>query len=171
MINPLIYFLIFLKGSLFSSGGLSNLPSVHGDLLDAGWAKEPQFGQSVAIGQISPGPNGLWVISIGYLTYGFLGAFLALLAIIIPPLLVLLVSATYTRIERQRWVPAFMRGITLAVAGTQLTSAWAIVNQPGTDWKTWTIGIAAIGLIITNRKIHVLIIVALAGIVGYLIYR
>ncbi|HEX4206715.1 MAG TPA: chromate transporter [Ktedonobacteraceae bacterium] len=170
MINPFIYFWIFLKGSLFSSGGLSNLPSVHSDLLHAHWAKETQIGQSVAIGQISPGPNGLWVISIGYLTYGFLGAFLALLAITIPPLLILLVSATYSRIEHQRWVPAFMRGITLAVAGIQITASWSVMKSSGTDWKTWAIAVAAIGLILT-KKIPILLIVALAGIVGFLIYH
>jgi len=58
---------LFLKASLFSTGGFSNLPSLHQDLLANAWAKEADFGQSIAIGQISPGPNGLWVISLGYL--------------------------------------------------------------------------------------------------------
>src|SRR5579871_28110 len=121
MINPALYFLLFLKASLFSTGGLSNLPSLHQDLLGAGWANDAEFGQSIAIGQISPGPNGLWVISLGYLTYGFLGATLALLAITIPAFFVLLVSAGYSRLENQRWVPGFMRGISLAVVGILLT--------------------------------------------------
>src|SRR6266571_4839680 len=73
MINPFIYFLLFLKASLFSTGGFSNLPSLHQDLIANGWATDLDFGQSIAIGQISPGPNGLWVISLGYLTYGYLG--------------------------------------------------------------------------------------------------
>lgn len=170
MIQPLLYFLIFLKGSLFSSGGLSNLPSVRQDLLAKGWAGEAQFGQAVVIGQLSPGPNGLWVISIGYLTYGLLGACLSLLAITLPPLLVLLVSATYQRIESQRWVPGFMRGITLAVAGIQITASWSIIHQPGLDWKAWLIALAAIALAL-NKRLHTLIIVVLAGIVGYLLYR
>ena len=34
MINPFIYFLLFLKASLFSTGGFSNLPSLHQDLLN-----------------------------------------------------------------------------------------------------------------------------------------
>ena len=33
MINPFIYFLLFLKASLFSTGGFSNLPSLHQDLI------------------------------------------------------------------------------------------------------------------------------------------
>jgi chromate transporter len=58
-------------------------------LISSGWAKEAEFGH--AIGQISPGPNGLWVISLGYLTYGIPGALFALIAITLPALLVLLV--------------------------------------------------------------------------------
>src|SRR6476646_2246739 len=104
MINSFIYFLLFLKASLFSTGGFSNLPSLHQDLMASGWAKEADFGHSIAIGQISPGPNGLWVISLGYLTYGFPGALLALIAITIPAFLVLFVAAGYARIAQARWV-------------------------------------------------------------------
>src|SRR2546426_10046152 len=139
MINPFIYFLFILKGCLFSTGGLSNLPSIHQDLIASGWAKELDFGQSIAIGQISPGPNGLWVISLGYLTAGYLGAALALLAITLPALLVLGVAALYARIERQRWVAGLMRGVALAVVGILLTVCWTILHQPGRDWTGWVI--------------------------------
>src|SRR5690349_12332797 len=110
MIDPLIYFLLFLKASLFSTGGFSNLPSLHQDLIVNRWANEADFGQSIAIGQISPGPNGLWVISLGYLTYGYLGALFALIAITLPALLVLAISSGYSRIEHQTWVQGAMRG-------------------------------------------------------------
>src|SRR5487761_2333963 len=55
MINPFVYFVLFLKASLFSSGGFSNLPSLHQDLLVRSWASDSQFGQAIAIGQIGPG--------------------------------------------------------------------------------------------------------------------
>jgi chromate transporter len=170
MIDPLIYFLLFLKASLFSTGGFSNLPSLHQDLIGSGWANQAEFGQSVAIGQISPGPNGLWVVSLGYLTYGFPGAAMALLAITLPALFVLAVSAGYHRIEHQRWVAGFMRGISLAVVGITLTVVWSIIQQPGTDWKGWLIAAAGFGLAL-NRRINIFVILALAGIAGYLLYR
>lgn len=170
MIDPIIYFLLFLKASLFSTGGFSNLPSLHRDLLDYHWAVEAEFGQAITIGQLSPGPNGLWVVSLGYLTYGYLGALLALIAITLPALLVLLVSAGYQRIERQRWVPGLMRGISLAVVGILLTVVWSIINQPGVDWRGWLIAAGAFGLAAT-RKVNILLILGLAGLVGYLLYR
>ena len=170
MINPLVYFLLFLKASLFSTGGFSNLPSLHQDLIGNGWAKESYFGQSVAIGQISPGPNGLWVISLGYFSYGYLGAFLALIAITLPALLVLAISAGYARIERQRWVQGAMRGVSLAVVGILLTVVWTILHQPGVDWRGYLIAVGAFGLVFT-RKVNILLILGLAGLVGFLIYR
>jgi chromate transporter len=77
VIDPLLYFLLFLKASLFSTGGFSNLPSLHQDLVSADWATDTDFGEAIAIGQISPGPNGLWTVSLGYITYGIPGAALA----------------------------------------------------------------------------------------------
>ena len=170
MINPLVYFLLFLKASLFSTGGFSNLPSLHQDLLANGWAKESYFGQSIAIGQISPGPNGLWVICLGYLTYGYLGALFALIAITLPALLVLFISAGYTHIEQRPRVQGAMYGVSLAVVGLTLTVVWTIFNQPGVDWKGFLIAVGAFGLAL-SRKVNILIILGLAGLVGYLLYR
>jgi len=170
VIDPVLYFLLFLKASLFSSGGFSNLPSLHRDLLGAGWASEGAFGESIAIGQISPGPNGLWVVSLGYLTYGYLGAILALVAITLPALLVLGVAAIYARIERQRWVEGLMRGISLAVVGILLAVFWTLIRQPGIDWTGWLIAAAAFGLAV-SRRVNLIVILALAGVAGLCLYR
>ncbi len=170
MIDPLVYFILFLKASLFSSGGFSNLPSLHQDLLARRWATDAQFGQAIAIGQISPGPNGLWVVSLGYFTYGVAGAFMALIAITLPPLLVLVASAQYARVEGQAWVQGAMHGVSLAVIGLLLTVIGTILRQPGVDARGLLIAVAAFGLALT-RKVNVPLILALAGVAGYLIYR
>ncbi len=170
MIDPITYFLLFLKATLFSSGGFSNLPSLHQDLLARKWAVETNFGESLAIGQVSPGPNGLWVIALGYLTYGYLGSALALIALVLPPFLVLGVAAIYTRIEHQRWVPGLMRGISLAVVSTFIAVFWTIIGSSGQDWYGWLICLAAFGLALT-RRVNIPLILALSAVVGYLLYR
>ena len=170
MINPFLYFILFLKASLFSTGGFSNLPSLHQDLLARGWAKDVNFGQSIAIGQISPGPNGLWVISLGYFTDGVLGAVLALIAITLPPLLVLVIARRYSRVEDRAWVKGAMLGVSLAVIGLLITVVYTILRQPGVDWKGLVISLAAFGLAL-SQKVNVLVILTLAGLAGYLLYR
>lgn len=169
MINPLLYLLLFIKASLFSSGGISNLPSLHQDLLAEGWAGDADFGQALAIGQISPGPNGLWVISLGYLTYGLPGAALALVAITIPPFLVLLISAVYDHASQLAWVATLMRGVSLAVIGITLAVAWTILKQFNLDWRGIVLAAAACGLALT-RRVNLLLILALAAAAGYLLY-
>lgn len=170
MIEPLLYLVVFLKASLFSTGGFSNLPSLRQDLLARGWAHDADFGNSIAIGQISPGPNGLWVISLGYFTYGFLGAFLALIAITLPPLLVLVIAARYDRIEGHAWVQGAMRGVSHAVVALLLTVVWTILHQPGIDVKGLLIAGGAFMLAL-SRKVNVLLILTLAGLMGYLLYH
>src|SRR5260370_9156395 len=94
----LTFFWYVLKSYLFSTGGFGPLPSLHADLLAPGWATEKQFTEALAVGQLSPGPNGLWVVSLGYLVGGVPAAGLASLALMIPPLFVLLVHPGYARI-------------------------------------------------------------------------
>src|SRR5262249_15915056 len=79
MIDGLLLFLLMLKAALFSTSGIGNLPILHQDLLSRGWATDRNFTESLAIGQISPGPSGLWVISLGYLLDGLRGALFALI--------------------------------------------------------------------------------------------
>src|SRR5262245_54473630 len=117
MIDPFTYFWILLKASLFSTGGTGNLPSIHADLLARGWASDRHFAEALAIGQISPGPSGLWVISLGYLTDGVRGSLLAALALSLPPMLVLVVDALHRRVGDHPLMQGFVRGLGLAVSG------------------------------------------------------
>ena len=109
MSHHLALFWIMLRAALLSTTGTGNLPIVHQDLLSRGWATDRQFAEALAIGQISPGPTGLRVISLGYFVGGLRGAALTLIAITLPPLLVLvLVHGLYRRFDHhpatQEWL-------------------------------------------------------------------
>jgi len=159
------YYWLFLKASLFSTGGMGNLPSLHADLLARHWATERQFAESLAIGQISPGPNGLWVISLGYFTRGVPGSLLALLAITLPPLLVLWLERAYRRVQDHPAVEGFMRGLSLAVAGVFAVVLIGLLRSQATGVAGILTALAAIGLGRTGR-VPVIAIIVLAGVVG-----
>lgn len=159
------YFALLLKASLFSTGGTSNLPSLHNDLIPRGWASEHQFGESLAVGQVSPGPNGLWVISLGYLTAGLRGALLALLAITLPPLLVLAVERLYRRVQHHPAVEGFVRGLGLAVVGIFVVVLFRLLHGVGLSPRSILITLGSVGLGLT-RRVPVIVILALAGAVG-----
>lgn len=168
--NWLLYFLVFLKASFFSTGGFGNLPSLHQDLITNGWAVEGQFAQALAVGQISPGPNGLWTVSMGFLTLGYLGAILALVAIMIPPFVVLALDAAHQRLQGRPSVKGLMRGIGLAVVGLTLVVSILLSSSPDmNDWKAWLIAGGAFGISVTGR-VNVLFVLILAAGLGYLCY-
>ncbi len=167
--NPLIYFWLFFKASLLSTGGLGNLPFLNQDLIDLGWATPSDFVTAIAVGNLSPGPNGLWSVSLGYMTFGWAGAALALLALSLPPLLILVVSAFYIRIEHQPIVQDFIRGMALGVVGLTLAVAFGLATASITDWIEIVIMLCAFGLAV-SKKIPVFLILILAGILGGVVY-
>jgi chromate transporter len=167
--SPLLYMWLFLKASLLSTGGSGNLPFLHKDLIALGWAKEPDFVTAMAVGQVSPGPTGLWSISLGYLTYGWLGAFMALVALSLPPLLVLVVDAFYNRLQNLVTVQNAMRGLTLGIIGLTLTVTLGLARTTISDWGGIAIAAGAMGLALSKR-VPIILVLALAALAGWLLY-
>lgn len=170
MIQPLQYFLIFLKASLLSFGGLGNLPFLHTDLIGLGWARESDFLTAIAVGQMSPGPTGLWTISLGYLTYGWTGAVLSLIALLTPPFLILPLVAVYSRVDGNPVVKNFSSGLMLGAIGLLLGTAWVLADSVITDAWAVALTLAATGLALTKRvpTIAILLLAALAGVIIYM---
>ena len=164
--NYLSLFWIMFKASLLSTTGTGNLPIVHQDLISRGWATDRQFAESLALGQISPGPTGLWVLSLGYLVGGLRGAVLTLVAISLPPLLVLLlVHGVYRRWGHHAAVQGFVRGLGLAVCGVFTIVLTGIMNNAGWNAVNIVIALGAIALGAT-RRVPVVVVLLMAGIVG-----
>jgi chromate transporter len=170
MNHHLALFWIMLRAALLSTTGTGNLPIVHQDLLSRGWATERQFAESLAIGQISPGPTGLWVISLGYFVGGLPGAALTMLAIALPPLLVLvLVHGLYRRWGHHPATQGFVRGLGLAVAGVFVIVLTGIMNTAG--WSATNLMITTGAIILgATRRVPVLAVLVLAAIVGIALF-
>jgi len=163
--NLSLYFWLLLKASLFSTGGMGNLPSLHSDLMARGWATEGQFGEALAVGQVSPGPNGLWVISLGYLTAGLPGAGLALLAILVPPFGVILIDRLYQRVQHHPAVEGFVRGLGLAVVGIFVVVLWRLLHGAGLTGQSLALMLASLTLGAT-RRVPIVVILGLAAVTG-----
>jgi chromate transporter len=139
-------------------------------MLARGWATDQQFAESLAIGQISPGPSGLWVISLGYLIDGLRGAVLTLVAISLPPLMVLLVAGFYRRYGDHPATQGFVRGLGLAVIGIFFVVLYGIMRTAGFGWPSLLIALGALGLGAT-RRVPVMGVIGLAALAGIILYR
>jgi len=165
----LLFFLLLLKASFLSSGGLSNLPSVHQDLISRQWAHEGQFVEALAIGQLAPGPTGLWVVALGYLTRGTAGALLAAAAITIPPLLALPMDRVYRRLANHRAVEGFVFGLILAAAGSVMAVLVGALKSYGVDAVTVFI-LAASVVLVGHRVLPRGLVLLLSAAVGVAVW-
>lgn len=168
--NPIVYFLLALKASLFSTGGFGNIPSLHDDLLPRGWATERNFSEALAIGQISPGPNGLWIISLGYFVGGVPGALLSLASIAIPPFLILAVEWLYHRTKHIPAVEGFVRGLGLATVGIFVVVLQRLLHDVGLNGRTLSICAAGLAIGLT-RRVPVVVALLLAAVAGLIFQR
>ena len=167
--NVLYFFWMFLKASLLSTGGMGNLPFLHNDLIGLGLAQESDFIKAIAVGQLSPGPSGLWSISLGYLTFGWIGAVLALAALTLPTLLIVGVQAVYSQIEKHPMTQDFSTGLALSIVGLSLAVTASLVNASIVDIGGVLIaaGAMALGL---SKKVPIVVILLLSAVVGVVIY-
>lgn len=167
--DMITYFWLFLKASFLSTGGSGNLPILHDDLIPRGWATERHFAESLAIGQITPGPTGLWVIGLGYLTAGLPGALLALIAICIPPLFVLVIDRIHRRIGGHPAVQGFIQHLALAIVGIFASVMLKLLSATGFDPRGLLIMVGVILLALTKR-IPIVGLLALAAGLGIIFY-
>ena len=164
MLNPVEVFLLFLKASALSFGGLASLPILQQDLLARG-IHENVFGRALAVGRLSPGPNGLYIVSLGYQVGGAAGAVAASAAMVLPPFVILLIVAWYSRVSHLPRTASALLMLGLAVTGLLGFTSWEIVAASAKNPLEWAAGLA--GFLISYRwKIHPLAILAVASAVG-----
>ena len=70
-----LLYLLLLKATATSFSGLSSLPVLREDLVVRhGLLTDRQLNVALTAGRSGPGPNGLYVVSVGYLVAGVPGA-------------------------------------------------------------------------------------------------
>lgn len=163
-------FLLFSSLSILSIGGGNTvLPEMHRKAVDSyGWLTDKQFADVFAISQAAPGPSILIVTMIGYKAAGVTGAFLATIAMMIPAgILVYLVSRVWEHAKDSPARKAVEKGFAPLTVGLILASAWIMSKAADHDWRAYLLtGVCTV--IFSATKINPLIIVAAAGLIGWL---
>src|SRR5258705_491127 len=137
--DPLALFAVLLKDSALALGGLGSLPLLRQDLVATGVVTDEQLVQALAIGRLSTGPNGLWIVSLGYQMAGLLGAAMALVASCLPPLVILPATAMARRWLLSVPFAGLVRRAALATAGLLCATGFSLIAPPG-DVPSWGCG-------------------------------
>lgn len=161
--------ILFSSLSLLSIGGGNTvLSEMHKKTVgDYHWLTDSQFADVFAISQAAPGPSILIVTLIGYKAYGLIGAVIATIAMMFPAaVLVYLVTCFWQKAEDSPVRKAIERGFAPLTVGLVLASAYIMSRAADHDWRAYLLtGVCT--LIFVFTKINPLIVVALAGLLGY----
>jgi chromate transporter len=170
--------LFFSSLSLLSIGGGNTvLPEMHRKSVgDYHWLTDSQFADLFAISQAAPGPSILIVTLIGYKAglaaggelMGILCALLATAAMIVPAgLLVYFVVQFWERAKDSPVRHAIEKGFAPLTVGLVLASGYVMSRAADQDWRAYLLtGVCT--LIFVFTKLNPLIVVAVAGVLGWL---
>jgi chromate transporter len=164
--NCVVLYLYLVKATLTSFSGLTSLPVVRHDLVETRHVlTDWQLNAAVAAGRTAPGPNGLYVVSVGYFVDGIPGAFAGFLAMITPAFLILpLLRYVGKRAEEPR-IKGAIQGVTIAAAALIISATVPLARDSVTGWLTAAIALASFAVIAFTR-IDTFWVMAAAALVG-----
>ncbi len=152
-------------------GGFVMLPLLQREVVDHyHWLTNKEFIDSVAIGQVTPGPLTIMNVFIGYKIFGLWGALGAVIFTYLPSIIIVtIVSHYYLQFKTSRIVNSIFKGIRPTVVGLLAAVAITLGKTSLVDIPTGTIALSSFAIIAFTKVDPTLIILG-AGVAGALIY-
>ena len=150
--NIVLLYFVLLKATVTSFSGLASLSVVQDSLVNQYHVLTlDQLNEAVVITRSTPGPVGLYIVSVGYFAGGLPGAVAGWLAMITPALLIIpLVHFGGRQIEHPR-VKAILQTIVIASAGLLLAAAIPLAQEALTSPITIGIAVTTVVLLLATK--------------------
>lgn len=164
----LVLYLLLLKASVTSFSGMTSLPVVRRDfVVTRGAITDRELSAAVAAGRTAPGPNGLYLVSIGYFVAGWRGAAVAWAAMITPAFLIIPMLRFLGRRAEQPRVKSAIQAVTVAAAGLVIYAAIPLARDTITGWAAAAVAVASFYFLVVIKRETVWVIAgsALAGLI------
>lgn len=169
--NLFVLYLVLAKAMLSSFSGPTSLPVVRHDMVELYHViTDEQLEAAVAAGRATPGPFGLYIVSLGYFVDGVPGALVGLLALITPAFLIIPMLLYLGRRLNHPRIRSAIRTVTLAAAGLLLSTSVPLARTSLTGALPVAIAAATCGfLILTKQPTYWVVLgAAIAGMLGSL---
>ena len=166
--------LVYLKIGIFGfGGGYAMLSLIQYEVVDKyHWLTLQEFTDVVAISQMTPGPIGINSATyIGYTATGNVwGAVVCTLAVSLPSIILMtLVARFFFAFRNNGYVAAVLKGLKPVVIGLIAAAAVLLMNERNfIDYKSWLIFAAV--FIASLKKIDPILLIVIAGVIGYWVY-
>jgi chromate transporter len=166
--NLLVLYLVMLKATVTALNGPMSLPVLRDELVTRRHVlSDRELTAAVTAAQSSPGPMGIYVVSVGYFVDGIPGAIAGWLALVTPSFIAI---PLMLRIGRKMEHPRAKRILDAAVlvsAGLIFMSAGPLAAASIHDLFRTVIAAAAF-LLVAFTRVPTVLIIAVAGIAGAL---
>ena len=165
-----IAWLFFKTGLLSFGGAYASLVFVQrGAVEQYHWLSDGQLLDGVALSVATPGPFMLFTTFVGYIAGGIPGAALATFFVFLPSFVFVLGGVHYMeKVRENRGLQAFLIGVSAAVVGVIAVVSLDLIPQALVDWVT--IGISLVAFVLIASLKRDVALVAIAAIVGGIIY-
>jgi chromate transporter len=167
-LNLALVYLLLLKATLSAFSGLAALPVLREEfVVQRHLLTDRQLNTALVVGRTTPGPKGLYIVSVGYYAAGFPGAVMAWLALLTPAFLVIPLLHFAGRFAENPGLKRALRAVVLASAGVSLSATLPLAADALRGPVTW--GIAAVSLLVLLRtKVETVWVVLAAAMVALL---
>jgi len=164
--NLLLLYLLLLKATLTSFSGLTSLPMVRNDLVVRYRVlTDRELNTALVAGNTGPGPNGLYLVSVGYFVAGIPGAVAGWLALVTPAFLIIPMLRRLGRRAEQPAVRSSIQAVTLAAAGLIISSTVPLARDAITSLLAVAVALGSF-LLLTATRLDTLWVIAGAAAIG-----
>ena len=165
------FWTIFYINLFTIGGGYVMLPLLQREVVDHyHWLSNKEFVESIAIGQITPGPLTIMNVFIGYKIFGFWGALGAVIFSYLPSIiLVTIASHCYLKFKNSWIVKASFQGIRPAVIGLLAAVSITLGRASIVDVPTGLIATGGFAILVFT-KVEPTFVILGSGVAGALLY-
>lgn len=166
---PLLFLTLLKIGAVWYGTGYVLLAFLRADfVVRLGWLTDQQLIDSIAIGQVTPGPLFTTATFIGYLLGGVPGALLATLGILLPSFVFVAISSPLIpRLRKSTWASGFLDGVNSASLGLMAAVTCQLARASLVDPLTIGTAVLSFGLL-TRFKVNSTWLVLLGAAIGLL---
>lgn len=161
-------FLTFLKiGAVIYGSGYVLYAFFNSEfVVRLGWLNHQQLLDSIAVGQITPGPVATSATFVGYLMGGWPSGLLATLAFFLPSFVfVALISRFVPLLRKKWWSGAFLDGVNVSALGLMVGVTWTLGRAGVVDWFTIALAVGAL-ILVFRFKVNSAWLVVGGGVLG-----
>jgi chromate transporter len=153
-------------------GGLGVIPELERQsVVIHHWLTAREFVDGYTLSQLTPGPNMLIAVFVGYRAHGWLGSLLAGLAMFLPTsILAIVVSHHWQQWRTRRWAATAERALVPVGIGLMAGGVYTLARTAIHDGLTAALAVTTALVVASDRVPPVLAILA-AGAVGWVLSR